>query len=101
MLRGSRDFNTRKEYEVFLKNLFDQINHGRREKFKEEYRHLFTLPASRLPDYTELVKVRVSKGSTIIVQKNIYSVHSRLIDSHVMVRLYPEYLEVYFESKLI
>jgi len=101
MLRGSRDFNTRQEYEAFLESLFDQINRGRCEKFKEEQRHLRTLPSSRLPYYTKLENVRVSRGSTIIVQKNVYSVHSRLIDSHVMVHLYPEYLEVYFESKFI
>ncbi len=101
MLRGSRDFNSRKDYEGFLETLFNQINSGRRQKFEEEIRHLRMLPSRRLPDYTEITGVRVSNGSTIVVQKNIYSVHSRLIDRHVAIRIYPEHLEVYFESKLI
>lgn len=101
MLRGSRDFNSRKDYEEFLEKLFTQINSGRVQRFKEELRHLRMLPSRRLPDYTEITDVRVSNGSTIIVQKNIYSVPSRLINTHVAIRIYPEHLEVYFESKLV
>jgi len=38
MLRGSRDFPSRQEYEAFLKKLFVQLNAGRQERLAEEYR---------------------------------------------------------------
>ena len=101
ILRGSRDFPTRSDYERFLDHFFDQINEGRKKKFEEERRHLKPLPARRLPDYTELRDVLVGKGSTIFVRKKVYSVHSRLRDEHVTVRLYAEYLEVMLGSTLV
>jgi len=36
MLRGSRDFSTREEYALFLRELLEQLNSGRRERFEEE-----------------------------------------------------------------
>jgi len=101
MLRGSRDFKNRRDYEVFLENLFFQLNIGRQKRFDEEIRCLKNLPPKRLPDYSELQNVLVGKSSTITVRKNVYSVHSRLRDAHVTVRLYSEHVEVYFESKLV
>lgn len=101
ILRGSRDFATQDEYAGFLEKLFDRLNEGRKERFEEERKHLKPLPVWRLPDYTELRDVLVSKGSTIRVQKRVYSVHSRLRDEHVTVRLYANYLEVFFETKIV
>lgn len=101
MLRGSRDFESRQEYEMFLEKLFSQLNNGRKDRFEKERAYLQHLPSSRLPDYTEIRGVLVSKGSTITVRKNIYSVHSRLRDQHVRIRLYSEHIEVYFEGKRI
>jgi len=94
ILRGSRDFATRGEYEQFLDHLYDHLNKGRKVRFEQERTHLRPLPAHRLPDYTEIRGVLVSKGSTIHVRKNVYSVHSRLRDEHVTIRIYAEYLEV-------
>ncbi|MCK4701580.1 MAG: IS21 family transposase, partial [Bacteroidales bacterium] len=44
ILRGSRDFSSREEYEKFLKKIFSQLNSGRREKLSEELRKLRRLP---------------------------------------------------------
>lgn len=101
IIRGSRDFSTRNDYEWFLDQLFDRLNAGRKNRFEEEWRHLKPLPACRLPDYTELRDVLVGKGSTIHVRKKVYSVHSRLRDEHVTVRLYAEYLEVLFGATIV
>jgi hypothetical protein len=101
ILRGSRDFSTRSEYTYFLDKLFDRLNEGKKKRFEEERRHLKPLPARRLPDYTELRDVLVGKGSTILVRKKVYSVHSRLRDAHVTVRLYAEYLEVMLGSTIV
>jgi hypothetical protein len=84
-----------------LDKLFDQLNEGRKKRFEEERRHLKPLPARRLADYTEISDVLVGKGSTIHVRKKVYSVHSRLRDEHVTVRLYAEYLEVLFGPTLV
>jgi len=94
IFRGSRDFATRGDYEVFLVHLFDRLNAGRAKRFEQERKMLLPLPAHRLADYTELREVLVSTGSTITVRKNVYSVHSRLRDAYVTVRLHADCLEV-------
>ena len=101
ILRGSRDFATRGEYELFLNKLFDRLNAGRAKRFDQEQNLLHPLPSHRLPDYTELRDVLVSKGSTITVRKNVYSVHSRLRDEHVSVKLYAEHLDILLGSTLV
>jgi hypothetical protein len=101
ILRGSRDFSSRDDYERFHDRHFDRLNEGRKKLFEEERRHLQPLPARRLPDYTELRDVHVCKASTIFVRKKIYSVHSRLRDEHVTVRLFAEHLEVLYGATLV
>lgn len=101
ILRGSRDFESRAEYERFLDDLFDQLNAGRRVRFEEERGRLNALPACRLPNFTEIRGALVSKASTITVRKKVYSVHSRLRDEHVCVRLYAEYLDVWFGTSRV
>lgn len=101
ILRGSRDFSSRGDYEHFIDQHFDRLNKGREKRFEEELRHLQPLPARRLADYTEIRGVLVGKGSTITVRKKVYSVHSRLRDEHVTVRLYAEYLEVLFGATVV
>jgi len=100
MLRGSRDFESRESYALFIKKIFSQLNAGRRERFEEECKKLKRLPERRLDDFKEeKVKVRVS--STISVGHNVYSVESRLIGEWVRVRLYSEEIEVWFADKKI
>jgi len=100
ILRGSRDFAGREEYEMFLSKLFDQLNAGRRERFNEELKHLRQLPVRRYDDYSEY-KCTVSRFSTIRVLKNSYSVHSRLMCERVKVRVYAERLEVWYAQRRI
>lgn len=94
MLRGSRDFCTRKEYELFLDGLFSQLNSNRHDRFKEELTALRPLPVKQLPACSKL-KVGVGPSSTIRVKHNVYSVHSRLIREQVTVRLYTEHMEIW------
>lgn len=100
LLRCSRDFATRDEYELFLRNIFKQLNAGRRERFNAELAIFRTLPAKRLGDYTPYT-VNVRPNSTILIKKNVYSVHSRLIGEKVTVRLYPNYLEVWYAQQKV
>ena len=100
LLRGDRDFTDRREYERFLHKLFNQLNAGRKKRFDEELQVLNNLPAKRLEDYTRLT-VKVGPSSTIPVKKRVYSVHSRLIDENVEIRLYADHLELWYGQKKV
>lgn len=100
MLRGSRDFESRDEYDAFLRKLFSQLNAGRQKLLNHELKVLGLLPVRRL-ESCKRVRVRVGPSSTIRIQNNVYSVHSRLIDEWVDVRLYADYLEIWYAQKHI
>jgi len=100
MLRVSRDFETRKGYEAFLRNVFRQLNAGRKSRFQEEVKTFRRLPRRRFPAWRR-EDVRVSGGSTIRAGRNTYSVDSRLIGERVRVRLYCEHLEVWYAQRCV
>jgi hypothetical protein len=100
MLRGSRDFESRQQYERFIAKIFKQLNTGRSERFLEELKHLRQLPEIRLDDFRKL-RVKVRPGSTISLRPNVYSVHSRLIGEWVEARLYSDFVEVWYAQRMI
>lgn len=100
MLRGSRDFSSRQEYERFLGKTLEQLNSGRYKRLEEELTLLGPLPARKLDDYKP-VEVTVGPSSTIHLQHNTYSVHSRLIGEKVLVKLYVDYLEVWYAQRKV
>jgi hypothetical protein len=59
---------------LFLKQLFEQLNSGRKERLAEEMEVLRALPERRF-DSAKQVRVRVSSGSLINVERNSYSVN--------------------------
>lgn len=98
LFRGSRDFETRQEYESFILPIMEKANKQRSKRLKEELVVMKQLPLTRLPLYTEREeKVRVS--STISVKKNVYSVPSRLIGERVTVRVYEDKIQVLYGGK--
>jgi hypothetical protein len=100
MLRGSCDFSSRQDYAVFLSKLFAQLNAGRKDRLAEESRILRRLPPRRFNSCKRL-QVRVGPSSTIRVNHNVYSVHSRLIREDIEIRLYVEHLEVWYAQQRI
>jgi hypothetical protein len=100
MLRGSRDFNSREEYALFLNKLFLELNGGRKKRFSEEVAVLKRLPLSRF-DSCKRISVKVGPSSTIRVSHNVYSVDSRLIGERVNIRLYAEYFEIWYAQKCV
>ncbi len=100
MLRGSRDFVSRQEYERFVGELIDQLNAGRRQRLADELAVLHSLPDNR-HESCQRFDVRVDSGSLIHVDRNAYSVNSRLIREKVEVRLYVEHLEVWYAQRLV
>lgn len=100
MLRGSRDFASREEYERFMGELLDQLNAGRRRRLMEELAVLRSLPDNRY-ESCQRFDARVDSGSLIHVDRNAYSVTSRLIGEKIEIRLYVEHLEVWYAQRLI
>lgn len=93
-VRGSREFLDRAAYCRFLQELVRQRNLTRQARFAEEQAALRPLPRAPL-DLCREVRVPVSRGSTIQVLRNTYSVPSRLIGVRVTVRVRAETLELY------
>lgn len=100
LLRGDRNFRDREEYAGFLRRLLDERNAGRRSRKAEELALLRPLPARRLESDSRQ-RVRVDTGSLIHVERNVYSVHSRLIGEWVEVRLSSEELEVRYRDQVV
>ena len=100
MLRGSRDFADVQAYGQFLQALTRQLNQGRRSRFAEELKGLGGLPPARLEAVKRLV-ARVDCGSLIHVDRNAYSVNSRLIGQPVEVRLHVGHLEVWYGQQKV
>jgi hypothetical protein len=100
MLRGSRDFAGMAEYAQFLKGLFAQRNAGRRQRLAEELAVMRELPERRM-ESAKRERVTVDSGSLIHVDRNAYSVNSRLIGEKVEARVYLDRIEVWYGQKKV
>jgi hypothetical protein len=100
LLRGSRDFSSRAEYDRFLRDIFTSKNRNRSRRFEQELAVLKPLSSYRLNDYREH-EVPVSTWSTVRVAHNTYSVPSRLIRHEVIARLRADHVEIYFAGQCI
>jgi hypothetical protein len=100
MLRGSRDFASRPEYEQFLRALVARRNVSRAAKLGEEQARLGPLPQRRL-ETSEHQQVRVSQGATIQVKKNTYSVPARLRGEWLEARIGVEEIEVWYAGERV
>jgi len=100
MLRGSKNFSNRKEYNEFLYKLFIQLNAGRQKRLEEELSVLQKLPVNKL-DTCKRFRAKVGPSSTIRVLHNTYSVDSRLIREYVQIKAYAQYIEVWYGQKQV
>jgi len=98
LLRGSREFASRKAYQGFLDKVFAKKNAGRSKRFAEERAAIRPLPPQPIPFFHE-IKAKVRKSSTIRVKHNTYSVPSRLIGEEVTVRVFTEHLELWYAGR--
>lgn len=99
LLRGSNDFLSIEEYQFFI----DQIvaRHNKRcHLFAEEKKCLGKLPQHKTADFTVL-HVKVTSCSTINVRSIAYSVPSRLIAQKLIIHLFDDRLEIFYNSKKI
>lgn len=100
MIRGRRDFESIGDYMMFLREVFKRRNTPRMARLQEELAVMRPLTINRLEDYTELT-VPVSQNSFISVYRNTYSVNSRFIGHHLKVRVYPDYLELWYGDRVV
>ena len=100
ILRGSRDFHTADDYALFVGRLVQRRNRLVEGKLEQEIPCLRPLPPTPLPEYVNY-RARVRKWSTIQVAGRTYTVPSRLIGKEVQVRLYADWVEVYYKDHLM
>jgi hypothetical protein len=100
LLRGSRDFDSVEQYQRFLQALFVRLNAGRRQRLAEEMAVMRELPERHL-ESCQRERVKVDSGSLIYVDRNVYSVPSRLIGEQVEARLYLDQVEVWYGEKKV
>lgn len=99
LLRGSCEFSSIEQYQTFFEQVIEKANSRRTQRREEDLRGMTPLSASRLAEYKDY-KCRVRSGSTITVDRRIYSVPSRLIGERVDVRRYEDRMAVYFHAQL-
>jgi hypothetical protein len=100
ILRGSRDFESVGDYEVFLGQVMDKRNCARQKRLADELAVMKPLPAETLTICRQ-ERIKVSRGSLIRVLYNAYSVPTGLIGHTVTVRIHEWHLEVYYGNKMI
>ena len=100
LLRGSRDFESLQVYEAFLFELMERRNQTRQQRLAEELAVMKPWNGTFLPTSYQ-VRPKVSQGSLIRVEKNIYSVRTSLIGLRVVVHIHEWHLEVYYHQQLV
>jgi hypothetical protein len=100
LLRSSRDFDSLEAYESFLFDAMTRRNRGRQERLAEELAAMKPLTATPLGTSSQM-RVKVTRGSLIRVQTNVYSVPTSLIGHRVTVQIHEWHLDVYYQSHLV
>ena len=100
MLRGSRDFDTVDHYADFVRQMVAKRNRPVQGKLEQEMACLRPLPPAPIPEYANY-RAKVRKWSTVQAAGRTYSVPSRLIGKEVRVRLYADWVEVYYKDHLV
>jgi hypothetical protein len=100
LLRGSRDFESLDSYRAFVEQVMDKRNQLRRTRLVEELAVMRPLTAGPLTTCISL-RVCVSRGSLIKVEKHHYSVPTSLIGRMVNVYVYEWHVEVCYGRQLV
>jgi hypothetical protein len=100
LLRGSRNFDSLESYAQFVAQVMERRNQPRQGRLAEEMAVMRRVTQPPLAAYRER-RVKVSAGSLIRVQTNLYSLPTSLIGHEVLVRQYEWHLEVYHQQHLV
>jgi hypothetical protein len=77
-VRASHDFVSVDAYRDFITHIIKKLNRRCKGRLAQEQTKLKPLPNYRFMDYTEL-SVKVTRSSTIVVKRGLYTVPSKLI----------------------
>jgi hypothetical protein len=97
LLRGHRDFADLEEYEAFLHVVLEKANRLRTKRLAEELNVMRVLDVRLLPEYVK-EQPRVTAWSTVQVDRNTYSVPSRLKRQKLVARVYEDHIEIYYHG---
>jgi hypothetical protein len=92
--RGSRDFASLEAYRAFVGGVCERHNARRAKPIAAERETLKALPKRRTTDFA-MMTAKVTRNSTINVDRIIYSVPSRLIGQKIEVHLFDDRLECF------
>jgi hypothetical protein len=92
------DFASVDEYRRFLAAMLERLNAGRKQRLAEEMAVMKELPERRM-ESARRERVKVDSGSLIYVDRNAYSVPSRLIGEQVEARLHVDQVEIWYGQK--
>jgi hypothetical protein len=99
-LRGSRSFDDRSGYEVFVNEIVQRFNARVTKRLAVERPMLKALPVRRTAEYEEL-PARVSKYAIFRVKSEQYSAPSQLIGHRLMVRQYAQHIECWLGGQCV
>ena len=99
LLRRSRDFESVAAYERWVQGVCEKANVRRRDRLTEDLAAMKPVTVARLPEWKE-ERTQVTRGSTIRIKHNTYSVPSQLRDEWVKARVYDDRIEVWYADKL-
>jgi len=91
-LRGSRRFDVRRDYEIFVDTIVQRMNTRAAKSLVTERAMLKPLPVRRTAEFEE-IPARVSKYAVFTLKGVLYSVPSQLIGHRLMVRQYAQHVE--------
>jgi len=91
ILRGSTDFDSIADYQLFIDRCINRLNRYTVTKFQQEVATLNPLPRDRFMDYSEL-SVKVTSSCSIVVKRGLYTVPSRLIGETLRIHLFHDKL---------
>ena len=99
-LRGSRRFDVRRDYEIFVDTIVQRMNTRAAKLLVIERTMLKPLPIRRTAEFEE-IPARVSKYAVFTLKGVLYSVPSQLIGHRLMVRQYAQHIECWLGGRCV
>jgi hypothetical protein len=100
LLRENRDFPSVEAWEGWAQDLCRNHNKRRRPRVAAELAAMRPLTVAAFLEFDE-ISATVTSESILLVKRNTYSVHPRLIGEKVRVRLYELRMEVWHSGQLV
>jgi len=99
-LRGSRSFDARPDYEIFVGTIVQRMNSRANKLLVTERTMLKPLPVRRTAEFEE-IPARVSKYAIFTLKGVQYSAPSQLIGHRLMVRQYAQHIECWLSGQCV